>query len=203
MYIIGITGGTGAGKTTAALALQKLGAYILDCDEIYHELLQANTELSAKIKERFIGVSANGVIDLKKLGKIVFNDPAALHELSMISHPFIIDEIDRKIALFKAQGGSIAVIDAIALIESGQSHKCDITIGVTAPEDIRITRIMERDKLTHEQAHMRVNAQQPDKFYADNCDYILEGTYDRQEEFERIHRDFFIELLAGLASHSE
>jgi dephospho-CoA kinase len=172
-------------------ALQTLGALMLDCDEIYHGLLLSSNEMRAKLKERFENVSTDGKIDRQKLSEIVWNDPAALHELSAITHGFVADEIDRKIADFKAQGGMIAAIDAIALIESGQSEKCDVVIGIIAPQEKRILRIMDRDNITRDHALLRINAQQTESFYHENCDYVLDNTFDTQDEFVEKCVEFF------------
>jgi len=195
MFIIGITGGTGAGKTTVVQTLQSFGALALDCDKIYHDLLLSSTEMKAEIEARFSDVSRDGIIDRKKLGEAVWKDPAALGDLSAITHRFVDSELELRIISFKAQGGELVAIDAIALIESRQSEKCDVVIGVIAPQDKRLSRIMERDNLTEEKALMRINAQQKESFYRENCDYILENIYDTEAEFNEKCKDFFIELL--------
>jgi len=195
MLIIGITGGTGSGKTIAVHALQTLGALALDCDEIYHELLLSSVDMKAEIEAHFENVSTDGAIDRQKLGEIVWNDPASLQELNIITHKYVNSEIERRINTFIARDGKIAAVDAIALIESGQSSKCDIVVGVIAPPEKRLTRIMKRDKLTKEYAQMRINAQQPDSYYTKNCDYILENTYDTQTEFEDKCLEFFNEMI--------
>jgi len=191
MFIVGVTGGTGAGKTTVVQALQSFGALPLDCDKIYHDLLLSSAEMRAEIEARFNTVSKDGIIDRNKLGEIVWNDPAALHDLGVITHRFISSELEWRIISFKAQGGKLVAMDAIALIESGQSEKCDIVVGVIAPQEYRLSRIMSRDNLSKEHALMRINAQQPDSYYREKCDYILENTFNTQTEFEEKCKDFF------------
>jgi len=191
MLVIGITGGSGAGKSTLMQALKATGALALDCDEIYHELLLCNEEMIAQIESRFKEVVVNGVIDRKKLGDAVWSNPSALSDLNQITHKYVIDEVNRRIISFNEQGGSVVAIDAIALIESGQSQRCDIVIGVTAPDENRIERIIKRDALTIQQAKMRITAQQPESFYKENCDYILENTCASPTEFLAQCNEFF------------
>jgi len=197
MYIIGITGQTGAGKTSALKAVQSLGALTLDCDDIYHELLLSNMEMTAEIQARFSEVITDGKVDRQKLGAIVLSDPEALLELSEITHKYVIAEINRRIDSFKAQGGRIVVIDAVLLIESGQGDACDVIIGITAPIETRISRIIKRDGITREQSEMRLKAQQSEEFYIKNCDHILDNTYSNLDEFEDKCKEFFNELLTS------
>ena len=197
MFIIGITGGSGAGKSTAVNALIKLGAKTLDCDEIYHDLLLNCDEMIIEIKTRFYDVMTDGIIDRKKLGEIVWREPDALLDLNTITHKYISSEIDRRLNAFREQGAHTAAIDAIALIESGQNKKCDNVVGVITPVEKRISRIMERDGITKEQAEMRINAQKPDSFYRLNCDFCLENSYDSPEEFEKECSDYFKTFLSG------
>ena len=198
MYIIGITGGTGAGKTSAVKALQALGAMVLGCDELYHELLISNVEMIKEIEANFSNVTDDGRINRQKLGEIVWSDPEALQKLNTITHKYVNAEIDRRIKTFQDQGASLAAIDAIALIESGQGKRCDVIVGVTAPQENRILRIMKRDNISREVAQARINAQQHERFYKENCDYILENTYDTEEEFEDKCIGFFREKMRGL-----
>ena len=197
MFTIGITGGTGSGKTLALRAIRSLGALTLDCDAIYHEILAENADMKSELGSRFEGVLQNGAIDRKRLGAIVFSDPEALHDLNAITHKYISREIARRIADWESRGGKVAAIDAIALIESGRAEKCDVVVGVTAPKEVRILRIMARDKITREQAEMRINAQKPDSFFIENCDYMLEGIHTTPREFKDKCHEFFAKLIGG------
>ena len=195
MFTIGITGGTGAGKTSALRALREFGALILDCDALYHELLAGDEDLKAELGNRFEGVLRDGAIDRARLGNIVFADPSALRALNEITHKYISAEIERRLAGWETGGGKIAAIDAIALIESSRHKKCDAVVGVVAPAEIRVMRIMKRDGITREQAEMRVNAQKPESFFRENCDYILENTFGASDEFEKYCKEFFKRLI--------
>lgn len=197
MKIIGITGPTGGGKTSALRALQSLGAHVLDCDALYHELLASNADMIKALDTRFSGVVTDGVLDRKALGEIVFSDAEALEALNEITHRFVGTEVGRRLLEWERGGVWITAVDAISLIESGLGKKCDVVVGVTAPFDVRVRRIMERDGITEEYARLRIGAQKPDSFYYDNCDYVLVSDCETVEEFEEKCRAFFIRLLGG------
>ena len=194
MLTIGITGGTGSGKTTALSVLAEMGAECFDCDEIYRALLESSPQLKEELLAGFGDIGTDGGIDRKKLGAKVFNDPSALDELNRIAHKHVIDEVDRLMEQSAAQGRDIAVIDAIALIESGISERCDFTVFVHAPEEVRLRRIMRREGITEDYAMMRIRAQKPDEFFKSRCDYVLDGAAD-MDDFRRLCGEFFEEKI--------
>jgi len=175
LKIIGITGGTGCGKTTALNVLKAHGALILDCDAIYHELLNNDEAMLSELKESFPAAFERGSFDRKRLGAVVFNDAAKLSVLNEITHRHIKLEINRRLEDWAMRGGELAAIDAIALIESGLSEKCDFTLGILAPREMRIERIMARDGISREYAEMRADAQKNDEFYRESCDFVAEN----------------------------
>ena len=172
--IIGITGGTGCGKTTLLTEIEKLGGMVLDCDAIYHDLLQSDAQLLAAIDNRFPGVLIDGQLNRKKLGSIVFADEQALLDLNAITHGAI-----RQSVLCKLSSPPIlAAIDAIALFESGLSELCDITVAITAPTGDRVKRLMARDHIPEDYARSRIAAQHDEGWFRERCDEILENNED-------------------------
>ncbi len=169
--IVGITGGTGCGKTTALQAVQALGGMVLDCDRIYHELLETQPALLQRIEARFPGTVDSGGLLRKKLGAIVFADPAALAELNRITHAAVKQEVLRRLEAKPA----LAAIDAIGLFEGGLAELCDCTVAVTAPEELRIARLMARDGISEDYARSRITAQRPQEEFSALCDYTLEN----------------------------
>lgn len=197
MKRIGITGPTGAGKTTALQALEELGALILDADAVYHRLLEEDPALCQALTDRFGAGILNeaGKLDRKKLGSVVFGDPAALEELNGITHGFIQKALEAEMARAEKDGRPAAAIDAIALIESGCDRQCDAVVGILAPAELRIRRIMARDGIGEDYARARVAAQKDEAFYRAHCDFILEnGPEDTPEAF----RQRALELFRGL-----
>lgn len=175
MTVIGITGPSGAGKTTVLGVLEELGAAVIDCDALYHKLLREDTALLGRIRERFGPAVFDGAgnLDRKALGRVVFHDPAALAELNQLTHAAILAALDKLLAQAETEGRPAAAIDAIALIESGASARCAVTVAVTAPVDVRVKRLMAREGVGEDYARARVEAQQPDRFYEEHCDYVL------------------------------
>ena len=188
--LIGVTGGSGSGKTTVTQFLAAQGVLALDCDKIYHELLETNADMLAEIEARFPAVFKNGKLDRKMLGAIVFAVPEALRDLNAITHRYVREDIYRRLREYVWQGGTVAVVDAIALFESGISEDCVFTVGVTAPGDERCARIMARDGIDADYALARIEAQPDDEYYEMRCDYLLrnDGT---PEELKAKCRELF------------
>ena len=188
--IIGITGGTGCGKTTALGIIRDLGGQIIDCDQVYHRLLISDKALLSAIEARFPGTVADGVLQRRELAKRVFQDPKELAALNAITHPAVKEEVLRMLPPVPG----LAAIDAIELFAGDLSQLCDVTVAVTAPEEDRITRLMQRDGLTEELARMRIAAQKPAEYFRKNCDYVLEND-TTQEDFQKKCLAFFQNLL--------
>ena len=194
LKIIGITGGTGCGKTTALRELEAMGALVIDCDALYHEMLDTNERMLADIERSFPGTVTDGVLDRKALGATVFSNEAALLELNAITHHYIGLEVDKKLEAWAMAGGTTAAIDAIALMESGLARKCLAVIGIIAEKTTRIERIMKRDGISYEYAMMRVNAQYPNEYFEQKCDRVLHNDGDR-EAFRKQCKNLFKEVL--------
>lgn len=169
--ILGITGGTGCGKTTLLQLIRQRDGLVLDCDEIYHRLLEADRQMLAAIKNRFPQAFPQDFLDRKALGKIVFADPAALEALNGITHRAVRQEVLRQLEA----SPPLAAIDAIGLFESGLDSLCDITVAVTAPLEARVARLMARDGISEDYARSRIAAQHDEDWFRRRCDYILEN----------------------------
>lgn len=167
--ILGITGGTGCGKTTLLQLIAAQGGMVLDCDAIYHQLLSTDDRLLSQIDVRFPGTVENGVLQRKKLGNLVFSDPSALEDLNKITHSAVVSQVRRSLK----SKPSLAAIDAIALFESGLDQLCDITVAVTAPTEDRVQRLMARDGISQDYARRRIAAQREESWFREKCSYVL------------------------------
>lgn len=179
--IIGITGGTGCGKTTLLNVIRDLGGTVLDCDAIYHGLLQTDTALLAAIEARFPGTVENGSLQRKKLGTIVFADKAALKDLNRITHK----SIHAAVLQHLESAGALTAIDAIGLFEGQLNKLCDVTVAVTAPEEHRVARLILRDNISEEYARARIAAQRPQEEFQALCDYTLVNDSTQKVFYEK------------------
>ena len=186
--ILGITGGTGCGKTTLLEAVRRRGGLALDCDAIYHALLASDHEMLDSLEKAFPECFQGGSLQRKQLGALVFSDPQALEDLNRITHAAVKQEVLRLL-----EGNpKLAAIDAIALFEGGLGELCDLTVAVTAPREDRVKRLMARDGIPREYAEKRLDAQHSDAWFRERCDYALENTGNLP--------DFQAECLAFLRS---
>lgn len=197
MTVIGITGPTGAGKTTALHALENLGGHVADCDAIYHDLLLTSESMRQEIRQRYGNhvFFDDGSLNRKALGAIVFEDEKALSDLNAITHKYVGIAVDEFIERARQAGAPAVAIDAIALIESGISDRCDCTVAVTAPNEMRIRRIMVREGISEEYARLRVNAQKDEAWFRENCTYVLVNDCADAESFQMKAQILFEEIL--------
>ena len=169
--VIGITGGSGSGKTTLLRAIENAGGMVLDCDVIYHQLLETDTNLLTAIGIHFPGVVTDGKLDRKKLGAIVFSNEDALHKLNRLTHAGVRHAIKCRLK----DAPQLAAIDAIGLHDGELDSVCDITVAVTAPAEDRIARLMAREGISAEYAKKRIDAQHSDDWFREKCDAVLEN----------------------------
>ena len=183
--LLGLTGPTGAGKSTVALAFLQLGWRIVEADRIARTVVETHPEcLEALAKEFGDEILENGKLNRKKLAAKAFSTPEGGKRLNAITHPLIMKEIRRQIKEYFAESGSIVVLDAPLLFESGADEFCDTTLGVLAPAEDRLRRIMARDGISEEAARQRMKAQPQEVFYRERCEHILENTGSKEVLFD-------------------
>lgn len=168
---IGLTGGIGSGKSTVAAMFRVLGVPVFDADSAAREVMQEDAALIQQIKSLF-GEAAytNNQLNRKYIAGIVFNDKLKLEQLNALVHPVTIAKAEQ---WFASQQSPYVIKEAALMFEAGASAGLDYVIGVSAPQHLRIQRVMERDKVTREEVLARMDKQISEHMKMKLCDFIL------------------------------
>lgn len=177
VMIIGITGGSGSGKSSLAGLMQSEDALLIDADIIAREVVEKGMPALLEIVNTFGEdiLMPDGSLNRKKLGAIVFGDKQRLLLLNQITHKYITERI---LDIINTKGYKSYIIDAAILIESEMYKSCDVVVVVTADEKVRINRIMERDGLSKTEAAKRVASQTAQEELIKKADYVIENNED-------------------------
>lgn len=190
MLTVGLTGKTGAGKTTVASHLKEKGCYVIDGDVIARQITEKGSEVLPLLQKAFGEdiLDENGELIRKKLAERAFSSKESTAHLNSITHPVIKQRCEAEMAKADSLGYKTSLIDAAALLDSDCKDLCQKIIVVTAPEDIRLERILGRDDISYEQAMTRIKAQKDDEYYFRHADIIIRNypPYDLQEEFLKL-----------------
>ncbi|MFM6970689.1 MAG: dephospho-CoA kinase [Sediminibacterium sp.] len=176
MLKIGITGSIGAGKSTVAGIFKVLGVPVFDADAIAKSILNSDPALREQIIAAFGSETyKNGLLDRKYLATLVFSNPEQLAKLNALVHPATIKAADTWAKHWEEQGSAYIVKEAALLFEAGTNIGLDFIIGVTAPEDLRITRVMARDHVTRGEVLKRIQHQLDDTKKMERCDIVIDN----------------------------
>lgn len=161
-----------------------MGACVIDADAVYHDLLQSSAPLRSALTDRFGGeiLDKAGKLDRKRMGNVVFQDPAALAELNGITHRFILAEIERLWRPRRKRRDGRSGHRRHRPGGKRRSRRCEAVVGVLAPPEVRIRRIMAREGIPEDYARRRVEAQQKEDFFRTHCGYILENDGSKTRE---------------------
>lgn len=173
--IIGLTGQTGSGKSTVCSILKEKGFYICDCDEVASRVRKDKTIIE-KLKNIFgQDIETDGKINNKLLALRAFKDEKSTNLLNSIMHPEILKIAFNEIQDALQHGYKFAVLDGAVLFESGANEKCDFLVSVIADENNRLERLIKRDKITKEQALLRMGIQKDQEFYITHSDFVIKN----------------------------
>ncbi len=176
--IVGLTGQTGAGKSTVSGLLAARGCAVIDCDAVTRDPALYGGACLAELQKAFGCdiMKADGMLNRRLLARRAFADKASTETLNRITHPVIFDRLRAEIEAKKQAGARVIVLDAPTLFEAGADRLCRRVVSVFAEKAVRMGRIMRRDGISEAEAERRMAAQQPDGFYADRSDWVLDNT---------------------------
>jgi len=183
-YVLGLTGNVATGKSTVAHMLQALGAEVVDCDHLTHELQAPGTPVNAAIARRFPGVQqADGSLDRAALAHIVFADPMALADLEALVHPAVIAETARRIA---GSSAPVVVVEAIKLYEANMHTACDEVWAVAATQEAQMQRLMDRRGMDYAEAETRIAAQPDPASKMARADRVIENSGTLRHTWQQV-----------------
>jgi dephospho-CoA kinase len=201
MLHVGLTGNIASGKSYASMKFAELGAHVIDADRIVHELLARGTKTQKKVIEAFGDeiLRGDGSVDRKLLGKIIFCDPEKRLLLNRLTHPVIGEEIRGRISVVeKTSAGGIIIVEAALMVETGTYHNYHLLIVVSCDPALQVSRLVDRDNLTPEEAKDRISSQMPIEEKLKLADYTIDtsGTLRQtQVQVESIYRDLLIQEM--------
>lgn len=180
--IVGLTGQTGAGKSTVAHMFARRGVAVIDADEVARKTMESSKGCLMDLVIEFSTevIHPDATLNREKLAKICFGNPHKLKRLNQIAYPYIVDAIEKHMSEICARGDEMLVLDAPTLYESGLDKQCDRVVAVIAEKETRIRRIIRRDNLAEEDARLRADAQNLDTFYTARADDIIKNNEDEQ-----------------------
>ncbi|MCR5652482.1 MAG: dephospho-CoA kinase [Ruminococcus sp.] len=183
--LIGLTGATGAGKSEVAQIFRENGYEVIYADFLAREIMNNPAVLSALRSSFGEDVVQDNVLDRRLLAQRAFRNSETKKLLDRITHPFISTLFIEELKKLSSKGAKRILFDASQLFESGLDVICDCVISVTAPEQIRLRRITERDGLTEQQARERMSVQYTDDYFRENSDFTIENN----DEFSALKRE--------------
>ena len=203
MYIVGLTGGSGCGKSTAARIFTSRGIPVLSADEIYRDLTSYRSECCVELEAEFGAVlTPDGSLDRRAAFELIFKGEGSAERvarLNQITHKYVILAFEEAAAKLAGGGARCVVFDAPLLIECGYHEKCDLVLSVLADREVRIDRLVRRDSLDRESICARLDAQKKDIFYISASDYIIYNNGDVDSLDEKINSLIdYIEQLSKL-----
>jgi dephospho-CoA kinase len=200
-YLIGLTGNIATGKSTVAAILSELGATVIDADKIVHHLMWRGSELHEKVVAAFGRdvVGTDGEIDRKRLGRIVFSNPAELRRLEKVVHPAAAVEVRQRVENAET---AVVVIEAIKLIEAGWHRVCQALWVTTCPAEHQIDRLMKGRSLSYKEAQQRVTAQPPQIEKVRLADVVIDTSGDLAETRRQVEVAWQASDTGGSHAHT-
>lgn len=189
MLKVGLTGGIGSGKSTAASRLQELGATIIDADQVAREIVEPGQPALVELAEAFGGIlNDDGSLNRGELARQAFASPEATEKLNSITHPRIRERTQELFADAEESGADVVVYDMPLLIENGEYKQMDHVLVVDAPDDVRVERLVNQRGLDEGDARRRIAAQIDRETRLQAADTVLDNGGGREELIAQVDR---------------
>ena len=188
MIVVGLTGGIGMGKSTAAAAFRRAGIPVFDADAAVHRLQARGGRAVRAIGEAFPGVAVDGAVDRGRLRAAAVPDPAAMGRLERILHPMVRGEERAFLARARRRGAGVAVLDIPLLLETGGERRVDHVVVVSAPAEVQRARVRARRRMTEAQIDAIIARQMPDAHKRLLADTVVQTGLSRFHAQRRLRR---------------
>ena len=188
MFILGLTGSIGMGKTSAAAVFRRQKICVFDADDVVRQLLEKNGEAVEMVGEAFKGVVTDCQVNRNKLGEIVFGDAGALSTLEEIIHPLVRNKQTNFLKSVANRRQSLAVLDIPLLFETGGERNCDAVAVVTAPKFLQKIRVMGRGGMTETKFRGIIKRQMLDQEKRERADFIIPSGLGKRMSFQSIQK---------------
>lgn len=193
LYVVGLTGGIATGKSTVSGYLRQLGAYVIDADEVAHQVTAPGSTGFLKVVQEFGNrvVTFRGTLDRRKLGQIVFSDSEALRTLNSIIHPLVIGRINLMLNTLAQDSGDreeslCVVLDVPLLFETGMDKICDEVWVVAVDFELQVKRLMERDGFCKDEALSRIQAQMPLEAKIELAQAVIDNSGSLESTYQKV-----------------
>lgn len=192
MFVIGITGPSGAGKGAASGYLISKNVSVINADAVYHSVISPPSDCLDELVSHFGRqiLNSSGALDRPVLAKLVFGEEnrERLEFLNKITHKYVVARIRELVSEYAVAGVEACAIDAPLLIEAGLTDDCDLTVAVLADKEIRAARIARRDGIDASLAMSRINSQKPDEYYARGSDVVIYNNGTLEELYAALEK---------------
>ena len=183
--LIGLTGGTGSGKSIVREVFEEKGYGVIDADILARKAIENSYAIGCVLEIFGNDLMSDGTLDRRKLASRAFKDSESVKKLNSVMHPFITELFFGELKKLVSLGKTRILFDAPQLFEAGMEIICDCTVAVIADKKLRIERIMKRDNISSEEAEKRINIQYSDEFFKGNCDFYIENNNSDKELKEK------------------
>ena len=173
-WTVGLTGPTGAGKSTVAGLLRERGYTVIDADRVAREITEPGSPVLTELAGAFgRDILKNGILNRSLLARRAFSGPGSTQTLNRITHPRIVERMEQERERAFSRGSRVVVLDGAQLFEAGADRLCDFTVAVTAPPELRMERLLKRDGIPREEIKKRMSAQFTGEYYESRADMII------------------------------